>query len=143
MPSVEIICQWIYEDARSGGVCISYCLVAIESVNNKVVQRKEVISGKQSIHSRDKIVKGITMWRYEIDSVVGTFNQVGIERKSRYNNMARLVKNKTGDETLLELLEMLLVHKKKIKTITSDNGVGICTSPGHSKWELNAQYYFC
>ena len=37
--------------------------------------------------------------------------------------MARLVKNKTGDETFVKLLEMLLVHNKKIKTIASDNGV--------------------
>ena len=82
--------------------CISYCLVAIESVNVKVVQRKEVISNKQSIHSRDKIVEERNrIGDIEIDSVVGTFNQAGIERKSRYN-MARLVKNKTGDETLLK-----------------------------------------
>ena len=81
----------------------------------KVVQRKEVISSKQSIHSRDKIVEERNrIGDIEIDSVVGTFNQAGIERKSRYN-MARLVKNKTGDETLLKLLEMLLVHKKKDK----------------------------
>ena len=37
---------------------------------------------KQSIHSRDKIVERIRIGDIEIDSVVGTFNQAGIERKS-------------------------------------------------------------
>ena len=55
--------------------------------------------------------------------------------------MARLVSNKTGNETLVELLEMLLVHKKKIKTITSDNGVEFALHLAIAS-ELNAQYYF-
>lgn len=141
LPSVEIICQWIYEDARSGGVLYKLLPRSHRKRKRKVVQRKEVISSKQSIHSRDKIVEERNrIGDIEIDSVVGTFNQAGIERKSRYN-MARLVKNKTGDETLLKLLEMLLVHKKKIKTITSDNGVEFALHLAIAN-ELNAQYYF-
>jgi IS30 family transposase len=55
--------------------------------------------------------------------------------------MAQLVKNKTGDETQVKLLEMLLVHNKKIKTITSDNGVEFALHLTIAS-ELNAQYYF-
>ena len=96
-------------------------------------------------NSRDEIVEERSrIGDIEIDSVVGPFNQAGIitgtERRSRYN-MARLVKNKTGNETLVKLLEMLLVHKKKIKTITSDNGVEFALHLARAS-ELNAQYYF-
>jgi IS30 family transposase len=53
--------------------------------------------------------------------------------------MARLVKNKTGNGTLVKLLVMLLVHKKKIKTITSDKGVEFALHLAIAS-ELNAQY---
>ena len=145
LPSVEIIYQWIYEDARNGGVLYKLLPRSHKKRKGKVVQRKEVISNKQSIHSREDIVEERSrIGDIEIDSVVGPFNQAGIitgtERKSRYN-MARLVKNKTGNETLVKLLEMLLVHKKKIKTITSDNGVEFALHLAIAS-ELNAQYYF-
>ena len=51
----------------------------------------------------------------EIDSVVGPLNRAGIitgvESKSRYS-MARLVKNKTGDETL-ESVVLRTLHLPK------------------------------
>ena len=145
LPSVEIIYQWIYEDAGNGGVLYKLLPRSHRKRKRKAVQRKEIISNKQSIHSRDEIVEERSrIGDIEIDSVVGPFNHAGIitgtERRSRYN-MARLVKNKTGNETLAKLLEMLLVHKKKIKTITSDNGVEFALHLAIAS-ELNAQYYF-
>ncbi len=145
LPSVEIIYQWIYEDAGNGGVLYKLLPRSHRKRKRKAVQRKEIISNKQSIHSRDEIVEERSrIGDIEIDSVVGPFNHAGIitgtERRSRYN-MARLVKNKTGNETLTKLLEMLLVHKKKIKTITSDNGVEFALHLAIAS-ELNAQYYF-
>lgn len=145
LPCVEIIYQWIYEDAKNGGVLYKLLPRSHRKRKGKSVQRKEVISSKQSIHSRDEIVEERSrIGDIEIDSVVGPFNHAGIitgtERRSRYN-MARLVKNKTGNETLAKLLEMLLVHKKKIKTITSDNGVEFALHLAIAS-ELNAQYYF-
>lgn len=145
LPCVEIIYQWIYEDAGNGGVLYKLLPRSHRKRKGKSVQRKEIISNKQSIHSRDEIVEERSrIGDIEIDSVVGPFNHAGIitgtERRSRYN-MARLVKNKTGNETLAKLLEMLLVHKKKIKTITSDNGVEFALHLAIAS-ELNAQYYF-
>lgn len=145
LPCVEIIYQWIYEDAKNGGVLYKLLPRSHRKRKGKSVQRKEVISSKQSIHSRNEIVEERSrIGDIEIDSVVGPFNHAGIitgtERRSRYN-MARLVKNKTGNETLVKLLEMLLVHKKKIKTITSDNGVEFALHLAIAS-ELNAQYYF-
>ncbi len=145
LPCVEIIYQWIYEDAGNGGVLYKLLPRSHRKRKGKSVQRKEIISNRQSIHSRDEIVEERSrIGDIEIDSVVGPFNHAGIitgtERRSRYN-MARLVKNKTGNETLTKLLEMLLVHKKKIKTITSDNGVEFALHLAIAS-ELNAQYYF-
>ena len=145
LPCVEIIYQWIYEDAGNGGVLYKLLPRSHRKRKGKSVQRKEIISNRQSIHSRDEIVEERSrIGDIEIDSVVGPFNHAGIitgtERRSRYN-MARLVKNKTGNETLAKLLEMLLVHKKKIKTITSDNGVEFALHLAIAS-ELNAQYYF-
>lgn len=145
LPSVEVIYQWIEEDAASGGVLYKLLPRSHKKRKRKVIQSKEIISDKQSIHTRDEVVETRSrIGDLEIDSVVGPLNKAGIitavERKSRYN-LARLVKNKTGDETLVKLLEMLLVHKKKIKTITSDNGKEFALHLAIAS-ELNAQYYF-
>lgn len=126
--------------------CISYLPRNHRKRKRKVAQRKEVISSKQSIYSRDAVVEELSrIGGIEIDSVVGSFNQAGIitgtERKSRYN-MARLVSNKTANETLVKLLEMLLVYKKKIKTITSDNGAEFVLHLAIIVSELNVQCYF-
>ena len=42
---------------------------------------------------------------------------------------------------MVKLLEMLIVHKKKIKTLTSDKGVEFALHLAIAS-ELNAQYYF-
>ena len=79
LPSVEIIYQWIYEDARSGGVLYKLLPRSHKKRKGKAVQRKEVISSKQSVHSRNGIVEERScIVDIEIDSVVGPFNQAGI-----------------------------------------------------------------
>jgi len=104
----------------------------------------EILILKDSLNSDKNNENRCTIFVFaiEIDSVVGPFNHAGIitgtERRSRYNT-ARLVKNKTGNETLVKLLEMLLVHNKNIKTITSDNGVEFALHLAITS-ELNAQY---
>lgn len=89
LPSVEIIYQWIYEDARNGGVLYKLLPRSHRKRKRKAVQRKEIISNKQSIHSRDEIVEERSrIGDIEIDSVVGPFNHAGIitgtKRRSRY-----------------------------------------------------------
>ena len=145
IPSLETIYQWIYEDAVSGGDLYK-CLPRKHKKRKKKVNcREQKISNKISIHLREAIVDDRTrIGDIEIDSIVGPANKAGIitatERKSRFN-MAGLVKNKTGEETLRKLLDLLLKHKKKIKTITSDNGIEFAQHQAIAT-ALNAIYYF-
>jgi transposase, IS30 family len=131
IPSLETIYQWIYEDGVSGGDLYK-C-------------REQKISNKISIHLREAVVDDRSrIGDIEIDSVVGPANKAGIitatERKSRFS-MAGLVESKNGDETLRKLLDLLLKHKKKIKTITSDNGIEFAQHLAIAS-TLNAMYYF-
>lgn len=146
LPSVEIIYQWIYEDARDGGVL--YKLLPRSHKKRRQTKRQQAeaaITNKQSIHSREIIVEERTRdGDLEIDSVVGPRNQAGLLtatcRRSRRVD-ARLVSRKAGNETLVALLEMLLKYKKIIKTITSDNGTEFALHLAIAS-ELNAEYYF-
>ena len=146
LPSIELIYQWIYEDAKGGGNLYKLLPRSHKKrKRRKVNQREASISNKQSIHSRPEVVaQRNRIGDLEIDSVVGPANKAGIitatERKSRFN-LAKLVSSKSGNETLVKLLELLLKHKKKIKTITSDNGKEFALHLAIAK-ELNADYYF-
>lgn len=144
-PSLETVYQWIYEDGLAGGKL--YLLLPRKhrkrKTKNKVSEQK--INNKTSIHLRDTIVDERTrIGDIEIDSVVGPANKAGIitvtERKSRYN-MAGIVTSKSGDDALRKLLELLLKHKKRIKTITSDNGSEFAKHLEIAN-KLNALYYF-
>ncbi len=145
MPCIELIYQWVYEDAKQGGNLYKLLPRSHKKRKRKVKQREESISNKQSIHSRPEVVaERNRIGDLEIDSVVGPANKAGIitatERKSRFN-MAKLVSSKSGNETLVKLLELLSKHKKKIRTITSDNGKEFALHLAIAK-ELNADYYF-
>lgn len=61
------------------------------------------------------------------------------ERKSRFS-MAGLVESKSGGTTLRKLLELLLKHKSRIKTITCDNGVEFAKHLAIAA-TLSAMYY--
>ena len=145
MPSVELIYQWIYEDSRSGSILYTLLLRKHKKRKTKVKQREQKVSDKVSIHQRDPIVDERTrVGDLEIDSIVGPANSPGMltatERKSRFS-LAGLVDSKSGDTTLRKLLELLLKHKKRIKTITSDNGVEFAKHLAIAA-TLNAMYYF-
>jgi IS30 family transposase len=145
IPSLETVYQWIYEDGASGGDLYKYLPRKHKRRKRKVNCREQKISNKTSIHLRQAVVdERSRIGDIEIDSVVGPANKAGIitatERKSRFS-MASLVDSKNGDETLRKLLNLLLKHKKKIKTITSDNGVEFAQHLAIAA-TLNAMYYF-
>ena len=145
LPSLETIYQWIYEDSISGGNIFKYTPRQHKKRRKRSNCREEKVINKNSIHNRSEIVdKRERNGDIEIDSIVGPANAPGIltgtERKSRLMS-AKLVANKSGDETLVKLLEMLLKHKKGIKTITSDNGAEFSKHAEIAK-KLNALYYF-
>lgn len=146
LPSLETVYQWIYEDAISGGILYKLLPRSHKKrKRQKKAQQEAVITNKQSIHSRDAVVEERTRdGDLEADSIVGPKNQAGLVtvtcRKSRHVD-ARLVKRKAGNEALVALLEMLLKYKKRIKTITTDNGTEFALHLAIAS-ELNAQYYF-
>lgn len=145
IPSVELIYQWIYEDSSCGGNLYTLLLRKHKKRKATVKHRVQKISDKVSIHQRSPIVEErVRIGDLEIDSIVGPANKPGMvtvtERKSRFN-MAGLVDSKSGDATLRKLLELLLKHKKRIKTITSDNGVEFAQHLAIAT-TLNAMYYF-
>ena len=145
MPSVELMYQWIYEDSRGGGNLYKLLLRKHKKRKAIVKHREQKISDKVSIHQRSPLVEERgRIGDLEIDSIVGPANKPGMvtvtERKSRFN-MASLVDSKSGDTTLRTLLELLLKHKKRIKTITSDNGVEFSRHLAMAA-TLNAMYYF-
>ena len=127
LPSLETLYQWIYDDSASSGDLYQHLPREHKKRKKKVNNQAQKVSNKTSIHQREAIVnERSSIGDIEIDSVVGPVNKAGVitatERKSRFS-MAKLVGSKTGDETLRKLLELLLQHKRRIKTITSDNGV--------------------
>ena len=145
LPSLETVYQWGYQDSKNGGTLYK-CLPRQHKRRKKKINcREDKIVNKTSIHKRAEIVD--TRERIgdiEIDSIVGPANSAGMltgtERKSRLVT-ATLVANKSSDETLSKLLVMLLKYKKKIKTITSDNGTEFAKHLEIAQ-ELNALYYF-
>lgn len=145
LPSLETVYQWIYEDSKNGGNLYK-CLPRQHKKRKKKINcREDKIINKTSIHKRDEIVDNRErIGDIEIDSIVGPSNSAGMltgtERKSRLIT-ATLVANKSGDETFRKLLVMLLKHKKKILTVTSDNGTEFARHLEIAK-ELNALYYF-
>ena len=145
LPSLETLYQWIYDDSASGGDLYKYLRREHKKRKKKVNNQEQKVSNKTSIHQREAIVdERSRVGDIEIDSIVGPINKAGIitatERKSRFS-MAKLVGSKTGEETLHKLLELLLQHKRRIKTITSDNGVEFAKHLELAT-ALNAKYYF-
>ena len=145
LPSLETIYQWVYEDSCDGGDLYKSLPRKHKKRRPNIKKTKVLITNKRSIHLRDQIVADRSRCGdIEIDSIVGPANKAGMltatDRKSRYT-MAKLVENKTGGETLSKLLALLLIHKKRIKTITSDNGIEFAKHLDIAQ-RLNAMYYF-
>ena len=144
-PSLETIYQWIYEDSQAGGKLYKLLPRQHKRRKAKVNYREQKVADKISIHLREEIVDNrSSCGDIDIDSVVGPLNKAGIvtvtDRKSRFN-MAGLVASKSSDDALNKLLELLLKHKKRIKTITSDNGKEFAKHKEIAA-ALNASYYF-
>jgi IS30 family transposase len=145
LPAVETVYQWVYEDSVSGGDLYKCLPRKHKKRKCRIAVSRELISNKVSIHLREPAVdERKRCGDLEIDSIVGPANKAGMltvtDRKSRFT-MASLVNNKSGDETLSKLLTLLLTHKKRIKTITSDNGIEFAKHLEIAN-KLNVMYYF-
>jgi len=103
------------------------------------------IKNRVSIHQRPSIVderERIGDW--EIDTIIGK-NQKGVlvtavERKSRFTLIGKAL-SKSAKHVADTLIQMLLPHKDKVLTITSDNGKEFAHHQLIAQ-QLDAQFFF-
>lgn len=145
--SHETIYTWIYEDAKAGGILYKLLLRTHkkrkrQNCNTKI---EEKINNKVSIWSRpESVLLRKEFGDFESDSVVGPQNKAGIitstERKSRLLLVAK-VSSKNSDVVGDALITLLMPHKKRIKTHTTDNGSEFAKHTRLAK-TLKCQHYF-
>ncbi len=145
IPSLELLYQWIYEDARLGGELYKSLPRGQKKRKKQKANKPKKINDKVSIHERDAVVESRTrLGDFEIDSVVSVGNKAGIttanDRTSRFC-LAKHAKSKYGDATKDTVLVMLRPHMRKLKTITSDNGTEFAEHLKIAK-HLKVKYYF-
>lgn len=145
IPCLELLYQWVYEDARLGGELYKLLPRGQKRRKKQKSNSQNKINNKVSIHERDAVVSSRTrLGDFEIDSVVSAGNKAGIttanDRTSRFC-LAKHAKSKHGDATKDTILVMLRPHMRKLKTITSDNGTEFAEHLAIAK-HLKVNYYF-
>jgi transposase, IS30 family len=145
--SHEAIYTWVYEDAKTGGSLFKLLLRTHKrrKRQNRNTKIEEKISDKVSIWSRpSSVLLREEFGDFESDSVVGPQNKAGIitstERKSRLLLVAK-VPSKNSDVVGDALITLLMPHKKRIKTHTTDNGSEFAKHVRLAK-TLKCQHYF-
>jgi len=126
--SHETIYKYLWEDKASGGSLHTHLRQAQKKRRKRYKSNdsRGILAGKRHISGRSKTIekrKNIGHW--EIDTVRGSGDHhcilTLVERKTGFTLIGKL-KNKTKEETNACLLRLIRRHRKKIKTITSDNG---------------------
>src|SRR3989338_3950160 len=145
--SHETIYTWIYEDAKAGGVLYKLLLRTHKrrkkQNHNRLIEEK--ISNKTSIWQRPNsvLLRG-EFGDFESDSVVGPQNKAGVitstERKSRLL-LSSKVESKNSTIVGNALIQLLMPHKKRIKTHTTDNGTEFAQHARLAK-KLRCEHYF-
>jgi IS30 family transposase len=145
--SYETIYTWLYEEARAGGILYKLLLRMHKrrkkQNHNKLIEEK--ISNKRSIWERpDSVLLREEFGDFESDSVVGPQNKAGVitsmERKSRLLLSAK-VESKNSTIVGNTLIQLLMPHKKRIKTHTTDNGTEFAQHARLAK-KLKCEHYF-
>ncbi|WP_124946057.1 IS30 family transposase, partial [Sulfurirhabdus autotrophica] len=125
--SHETLYQRIYADKRAGGLLWKHlrCQKQRKKRYGKT-ERRGIIPNRVSIEDRPSIVetrKRIGDW--EADTVIGKNHRQAIvslvERKSGFT-LIHKVERKTAQAVGQALIGLLKPHRKKVHTITSDNG---------------------
>jgi IS30 family transposase len=109
-------------------------------------KRKSRIKGRVSIHKRPSIVDEKTrLGDFEIDTIIGAGKKGAIvtivDRKSMYLKLS-IPCGKKSEIVANEILRLLRPFKKKVHTITTDNGLEFAQHKKVSK-SLKCDYYFC
>ena len=109
-------------------------------------KRKSRIKDRVSIHNRPSIVdEKIRLGDFEIDTIIGAGRKGAIvtivDRKSMYLKIS-IPCSKNSKIVANEIKRLMYPFKKKIHTITTDNGLEFAKHKTISK-ALKCDYYFC
>ncbi len=109
-------------------------------------KRKSRIKDRVSIHKRPEIVEDKTrLGDFEIDTIIGAGRKGAIvtivDRKSMYLKIS-VPCSKNSKIVANEIKRLLHPHKKKVHTITTDNGLEFAKHKSVTK-TLKCDFYFC
>lgn len=128
--SHEAIYLRIYADRMRCGKLHTHLRRRVRNHRSRVLvnERRGRIRDRRSIDERPAIVEARTrIGDWEIDTVIGTHSGsasvlvTAVERFSRYTLIAKAA-NKSAEAVTRALLTALAPHRKKVRTLTYDNG---------------------
>lgn len=124
--SHETIYAWIREDKRNRGTLYKHLRHRLKHRKKYVGAGRSCIINRKSIHERPAEADGKRFGDLEMDTIVGPNNQQAIvtlvDRNTNMLFMKKLKYGKDAKSLALTVIEMLKPLKKKLKTITTDNG---------------------
>ena len=124
--SHETIYAWIREDKRNRGTLYKHLRHRLKHRKKYVGAGRSCIINRKSIHERSAEADGKRFGDLEMDTIVGPNNQQAIvtlvDRNTNMLFMKKLKYGKDAKNLALTVIEMLKPIKKKLKTITTDNG---------------------
>lgn len=124
--SHETIYAWIREDKRNRGTLYKHLRHRLKHRKKYVGAGRSCIINRKSIHERPAEADGKRFGDLEMDTIVGPNNQQAIvtlvDRNTNMLFMKKLKYGKDAKSLALTVIEMLKPIKKKLKTITTDNG---------------------
>lgn len=144
--SHEAVYQRVYADKRTGGLLWKQlrCQKQRRKRYGKV-HRRGMIPNRHSIEQRPAIVETRSrIGDWEADTIIGKNHRQAIvsivERKTGFT-LIRKVERKTAEFVGEAMMELLKPHRRKVHTITSDNGREFAGHEGIAK-SLRADFYF-
>lgn len=124
--SHETIYAWIREDKRNRGTLYKHLRHRLKHRKKYVGAGRSCIINRKSIHERPAEADCKRFGDLEMDTIVGPNNQQAIvtlvDRNTNMLFMKKLKYGKDAKSLALTVIEMLKPIKKKLKTITTDNG---------------------
>ena len=144
--SPETVYQWVYADKRAGGLL--WKNLRCQKLRKKrygKAERRGTIPNRLSIDDRPVIVETRSrIGDWEADTVIGKNHRQAIvsivERKTGFT-LIRKVERKTAQAVSQAMIGLLKPHRKKVRTITLDNGKEFAGHEDIAK-KLKADFYF-
>ena len=126
--SHETIYQWIYADAKIGGILHRLLLKQHKKrKKQRRSKRRRLFEGRVSIDKRPKIVENkVRFGDWESDTMEGGKSKGGlathVERKSRFLVAAKLIDKRSSTFMNATIAQFKAIDRRLIKTFTTDNG---------------------